>query len=82
MSALDLGRRVAEGLLGTNGTTADGVMDGMGIPAEGRSMTIYTEVDAEVFCCETCGWWYDRGEESSADGFNGHCDKCEPENDG
>lgn len=34
------------------------------------------ELDEAIFCCETCGWWCERSEES--EGEPGHCDECEP----
>ena len=37
------------------------------------------QIDMEIFNCETCGWWFERCEESETE--EGHCDTCENEED-
>ena len=36
-------------------------------------------VDAEVFCCDTCGWWCEMDEESESS--PGSCTNCCPDED-
>jgi formylmethanofuran dehydrogenase subunit E len=36
------------------------------------------EIDQQIFQCETCGWWFERGEQAEAEGdFN--CEQCATE---
>lgn len=37
-------------------------------------------VDAEIFECDCCGWWFERSDESRDK--PGCCDDCEPNDDG
>ena len=40
---------------------------------------MYREFDEQIFSCETCGWWYDDGEQGESGGEELICDECAKE---
>lgn len=44
-----------------------------------RSLTMeeLEQIDGEVFLCDSCGWWYELGEEGSSCDGERVCQNCE-----
>ncbi len=75
---LDL-ESVIEELRGTCLNDLNNVLDQYDLSEDDLTADQLTEVDMEIFLCETCGWWYGRSEESIEEGYEEHCDTCADE---
>ena len=58
---------VSEELLGTCTALTDVVQDG-----EENDPAFCKELDELIFCCDSCGWWSETGEQDD----NGNCESC------
>lgn len=68
-----LARDAAERLQGTCQSLTI-LLEELGHP-EAEDVSAFTEtLDAEVFCCDTCGWWCEQSEMSEDEDWV--CDDC------
>lgn len=63
---------IVSALVGTCGT-----LEQVATPDECADAGFLSALDLEAFCCDTCGWWYERGEscQHGYDVCGGCCDE-------
>jgi hypothetical protein len=64
-------KEIAEELRGTCGTL-DAKLEERGLSEDDIPQTLLQDLDMDVMCCETCGWWCEPSEMDS----EGVCDDC------
>lgn len=68
--------RLVEHLQGTCKGLDEGCQD-LGIDERSLSMEELEQIDNEIFVCDSCGWWYELGEEGSSRDGERVCENCE-----
>lgn len=61
-------------LQGTCKSLEQGCQD-CGFTEDSLTSSELEDLDAEIFLCESCGWWYERSEESERN--EGDCIECD-----